>query len=60
LPPEALQLRTDKLRAVTAAQVRDAARKWLRDDTLSVAELDPQPIQQPARGAAVSGAAHVN
>ncbi len=60
LPPEALQQRTDKLRAVTAAQVRDAARKWLRDDTLSVAELDPQPIQQPARGAAVSGAAHVN
>jgi zinc protease len=59
-PPEALQQRTDKLRAVTAAQVRDAARKWLRDDTLSVAELDPQPVQQPARGAAVSGAAHVN
>jgi len=59
LPPEALAQRVDRLRAVTADQVRDAARKWLTDDRLSVAELDPQPIQQPMRPAAGTGDSHV-
>jgi len=59
LPPEALAQRVEKLRAVTAEQVRDAARKWLIDDRLSVAELDPQPIQQPMRPAAGTGDSHV-
>ncbi len=33
-----------KLQAVTAAQVRDVARKYLVDDNLTIAELDPQPV----------------
>ncbi|MEQ1662786.1 MAG: pitrilysin family protein [Thiobacillus sp.] len=60
LPPEALLRRTEKLRAVTASQVRDVARQWLRDDRLSVAELDPQPIQPQARRTVVSGVRHAN
>ncbi len=33
-----------KLRAVTAQQVQDAAREILKDDNLTVAVLDPQPL----------------
>ncbi|MEW6118535.1 MAG: pitrilysin family protein [Pseudomonadota bacterium] len=60
LPPEALARRVDKLREVTAEEVRAAARKWLNDDRLSVAELAPQPIQKQARRAGVEGMRHVN
>ena len=60
LPPEALAKRVDKLRAVTAADVQAAARKWLVDDRLSVATLDPQPLDARAPRAAVPGARHVN
>jgi zinc protease len=60
LPPEALARRVEKLRAVSADEVRDAAREWLRDDRLSVAELDPQPLKPQARRAAVPGVRHVN
>ena len=34
----------DKVKAVTAEQVRDVARKYLIDDHLTVAVLDPLPI----------------
>ncbi len=60
LPPEALARRVDKLRAVTAAEVRSAAQQWLQKDRLSVAELDPQPLQAKPRAAAVPGARHAN
>ena len=60
LPPEALAGRVDKLRAVTAKAVQEAARRWLRDERLSVAELEPQALNQPPRGSAVPGARHVN
>lgn len=60
LPPEALARRADKLRAVTAQEVQAAARQWLNDDQLSVAELDPQTLNPQAHRAAVSGARHVN
>jgi zinc protease len=59
LPPEALAHRVDKLRAVTAEEVQAAAQKWLQDDHLSVAELDPQPMKQAAPGAAALGDGHV-
>jgi zinc protease len=36
----------DKVNQVTAEQVRDVARKYLIDDHLNVAYLDPQPINQ--------------
>ncbi|MEO7464215.1 MAG: insulinase family protein, partial [Nitrosospira sp.] len=35
-----------KLQAVTAEQVRDVAKKYLKDDSLTVAVLDPQPLEQ--------------
>jgi zinc protease len=60
LPPEALARRVDKLRAVTAKEVQAAAQQWLKDDQLSVAELDPQALQPQARRAAVPGVRHVN
>ena len=60
LPPEALERRVDRLRAVTAAEVKAAAQQWLQNDRLSVAELDPQPLQAKPRAAAVPGVRHVN
>jgi zinc protease len=60
LPPEALARRVDKLRAVTAQEVQAAARQWLMDDQLSVAELDPQPLKPQPRRAAVAGVRHDN
>lgn len=60
LPPEALAKRVDKLRAVTADDVRAVARKWLVDDRLSVATLDPQPLEARAPRAAMAGVRHVN
>jgi zinc protease len=60
LPPEALVRRVDKLRAVTAQEVQAAAQQWLKDDQLSVAELDPQALQPQARRASVPGVRHVN
>jgi zinc protease len=60
LPPEALAHRVDKLRAVTAKDVQAAAQQWLKDDQLSVAELDPQAISPQAVRAVVPGARHVN
>jgi zinc protease len=60
LPPEALTHRVDKLRAVTADEVKAAAQQWLQNDRLSVAELDPQPLQTKPRAAAVPGVRHAN
>jgi zinc protease len=60
LPPEALERRVDRLRAVTAAEVQAAAKKWLQDERLSVAELDPQPLQAKPRAASVPGVRHAN
>ena len=57
-PPEALAKRVEKLRAVTAQEVRAAAQQILQDDQLSVAELDPQPIQPKAASAAAAGVRH--
>jgi zinc protease len=39
-----------KVNQVTAQQVRDVARKYLLDDHLSVAYLDPQPINESKAG----------
>jgi zinc protease len=60
LPPEALARRVEKLRAVTALEVRAAAQQWLQDDRLSVAELDPQALKPQPRRAAVPGVRHAN
>ncbi len=60
LPIEALDGRVDKLRAVTAEQVQAVARKWLQDDRLNVAELDPQPLDSQTPRTNVSGVRHAN
>lgn len=39
----------DKLRTVTAAEVQAVARKYFGDDTLTVAVLDPQPLDPNAK-----------
>jgi zinc protease len=40
----AVPLMLEKLQAVTAEQVRQVAEEFLRDDSLTVAVLDPQPL----------------
>jgi zinc protease len=60
LPPEALTRRVEKLRAVTAADVKAAARRWLQDDRLTVAQLAPQPMSSEPRRTAVPGVRHAN
>ena len=44
----------DRVKAVTAEQVQAVVKKYLIDDRLTVAELDPQPldksVKRPARG----------
>jgi len=58
LPPEALERRVEKLRTVTAQQVREVARKWLKDDGLSVAVLDPQPLDSAPHRPKMAGVRH--
>jgi zinc protease len=52
-----IPLMLDKLRAVTAKQVQDAAGKLFSDDSLTVAVLDPQPLSgKPHRNMPGGGA----
>ncbi|MFN3750007.1 MAG: M16 family metallopeptidase [Thiobacillus sp.] len=60
LPPEAVARRVERLRAVTAGDVKAAAQKWLQDERLTVARLDPQPLDAKPRAAATKGGRHVN
>jgi zinc protease len=39
----------DKIRSVTAEEVQAVAKKYFTDDSLSVAVLDPQPIDAAAQ-----------
>ncbi|QWF70636.1 insulinase family protein [Methylomonas paludis] len=48
----------DKIHQVTAEQVREVARKYLQDDNLTVAYLDPQPIVESKKPARLSGVHH--
>jgi zinc protease len=47
-----------KLQAVTAEQVRDVAIKYLIEDSLTVAVLDPQPLEQKSFIAPPGGLRH--
>lgn len=54
----AIPVMLEKLQAVTAEQVRQVAEEFLKDDNLTVAVLDPQPLSgKPKRIS--QGAAHV-
>lgn len=48
----------EKVNQITAEQVRDAARKYLLEDQLSVAYLDPQPITEQKQRSKVAGGRH--
>ncbi len=48
----------EKMRAVTAEQVRAVARKYLTEDRLTVAVLDPLPMEQRKQVPAVPGGRH--
>lgn len=50
----------EKLRAVTAEQVQAVAREFLRDDNLTVAVLDPQPLDGKPRRANAGGDFHAH
>lgn len=47
----------DKLNAVTPEQVQQVARKYLTDDRLTVAVLEPQPMDEKAQHRAPEKAA---
>ncbi len=54
-----LDLFIEKMKQVTADQVREVARKYLVDDRVTVAYLDPQPLDSaPARIAPPAGVRH--
>ncbi|MDC8444752.1 MAG: insulinase family protein [Nitrosomonas sp.] len=48
----------EKLQAVTAEQIRAVAEKYLTDDQLTVAVLDPQPLEQEKAPAEPAGLRH--
>lgn len=50
----------DKVNRVTAEQVQTVARKYLRDDVLTVAYLDPQPITETSRPRPTTGGRHAH
>ena len=58
LPPNATDLFVEKLKQVTAEQVREVARKYLVDETLTVAYLDPQPLASKKPSAPPPGLRH--
>ncbi len=50
----------DKIRAVTAEQVRDVARKYLVEERLTVAVLDPLPMTEAPHPPGVQGGGHAH
>jgi zinc protease len=50
----------DRVNAVTAAQVQAVARKYLVEKHLTVAYLDPLPMQTGQTAAALPGVGHVH
>ena len=60
LPLNTLEIRLAKLKAVTAKQVQEVAQKYLVDDHLTVAVLDPQPLDGVKPVKHVAGGRHAN
>ena len=48
----------EKLKTVTAQQVRDVTKKYFNDDSLTVAVLDPQPLENKLPAKAPTGLRH--
>ncbi|MEO5862902.1 MAG: pitrilysin family protein [Burkholderiales bacterium] len=53
-----LDVMLERLRAVTADQVKQVAQKYLQDDRLTVAILDPQPVEKVPPRPAPEGLRH--
>jgi zinc protease len=53
-----IDLQLKKLREVTPEQVREVARKYFREDALSIAYLDPQPVKDKRPAAPAAGLRH--
>ena len=51
-------LMLERIRTVTAAEVQAVAKKYFRDDTLTVAQLDPLPVDAKARAKATAPHRH--
>jgi zinc protease len=61
LPWQSRQIRFDRLKAVTAEQVQAVARKYLTDDRLTVAVLEPLPLPEGKAPATTGmGGGHVH
>jgi zinc protease len=58
LPPSVADLFVEKLKLVTAEQVQAVAKKYLVDDGLTVAYLDPQPLADARPSAPPAGLRH--
>ena len=58
LPPAVMDLFVEKLKLVTGEQVQAVARKYLIDDGLTVAYLDPQPLDPERASAPPPGLNH--
>ena len=54
-----IPLMLEKIQAVTAEQVQAVARDFLQDDNLTLAVLDPQPLDGKPRRATATGGHHV-
>jgi zinc protease len=59
IPHDTIDLQLAKLRAVTAEQVREVARKYFQDDALTIATLDPQPMSGRRPAIRPAGLRHV-
>ena len=55
---KAIDVMTERFKAVTADQVREVAKKYLIDDALTVATLDPQPVGDKKPAAPPAGLRH--
>jgi zinc protease len=58
LPHQTLEIQLEKLKEVTAAQVQEVAKKYFTDDALTIAVLDPQPLDGAKRVAQARGVRH--
>jgi zinc protease len=59
LGQKAIPVMLEKLHAVTAEQVQQVAREFLRDDNLTVATLDPQPLSGKPKHQTTGGSSNV-
>ena len=53
-----VDLFVEKLKAVTAAQVQEVAKKYFVEDQLTIAYLDPQPLADKRPAAPPAGLRH--